>query len=1749
MSESVNARESAAKALCRISAWAKSANNTTTNEWEIAAKCSLLQETWQRFCLHHDAVLGVCGKDSLQLQLELFSPIEEAYCSTRAALNRLSSVTVKSRRQESEIASESRLEVSAIQALPNTLSLPKVSIPTFCDGYVEWQSFADLYTVLIHDNEQLSNVQKFHYLRSSLSGEAAQIISHITITEANYEVAWESLRERYTNQRVITSVLIDKLINQPASSESVSDIKRLLDTTQQTLQMLSNLNRPTAQWDDIIVHIIANKLSTQSRHLWETSIADTRDPATWQRLQTFLTTRFRTLEASGGSKLAVQSTGASSKAVSSKKHTVNNITILKCTFCGEPHHLYRCSKFASASIIARREHVRQKQICYNCLQHGHSVESCPSNRHCRKCKKAHHTLLHQDTTPTHTQSRQTPVPQSTHESTNQPEMGACALPQPTASTSQQMLTSHIVESNSNATANTYGQQTIVLATAQVRATSNTGTTTNLRVLIDQGSQISLITERAAQMLQLKRDRSCIEIVGVGQNSTLSPNGSATVQLSSTHDNNRISATVYILPSITTMLPSAQVRFEYNINLPSPLADPLWHQPKHIDVLLGADTYCRLIQPGVQKLNESLVAQNTIFGWILSGQLSTNIVNSHHICSHTVTADSVDKLLRRFWEINDESCNEHSVSGEIKFIEQHFDETHERLPSGRYQVRLPFKSLMTGTAEVLGDSFSAAVSRLYQVERRFQRNPELQQEYIQFMDTYENLCHMEELSHDEIYEHRTGMYYLPHHSVVKESSTTTKVRVVFDGTHTLSSGVSLNDTLLIGPTLQPKLADTLLRWRNHRIAICADIKQMYRQILVHPDDQHYQRIVWRRSTSDPVRHYKLRTVTYGTSAAPYLAVRALRQLAVDEHDAYPNASRVTLSDFYVDDLLSGGDEVATVIQLRSELKALMQAGCMELVKWASNNDAVLETIPESERRCQFPLSLNGNETISTLGIVWEPADDTFTFKIDLNETNKDFTTKRQLLSQASRLFDPIGWLEPVTIVPKLMMQKLWLLKLNWDDRIPESMHRDWCSFKTKLQQLSKVKIHRWTGFTTNKRYQLHGFSDASTLAYAAVVYLRVENDNNEDTTVAIIAARSRVSPIKTVSIPRLELCGATLLADLMQHIIGTMFATTAIETFAWCDSQVTLAWLKSSPCRWKVFIANRTSQIISKLPNCKFAYVPSAENPADLASRGICPSKLPQNSLWFNGPRWLSKSPNEWPSNIREFDSTMIQLEERISSNAATVITEWDLLSRYSTLTRLVRIMARSNRFINRIRRKGTSNLTFLTSSELSEALQLLVLYTQRTYFPEWNQAFKHDRQLLIRGELTALAPFIDSQGVIRVGGRLRRAELSYSQRHPIILPRRAQLTSLIVKHAHHRTLHGNVQLMLNTLRSQYWIIGARSAVKQIIHSCTICTRIQAKITTPFMGDLPASRINPSHPFTHSAIDYAGPISTKASHGRGRKQIIKGYISVFVCLATKAIHLEAVTELTSLAFIAAFRRFISRRGKCSNVYSDCGTNFVGAYRIMNEYRSIANQAAPTFAEDGITWHFSPPGAPHFNGLAEAGVKSVKRHLSRVVGNVTLTYEELATTLCQIEACLNSRPLCALRDDPSHLDVLTPGHFLIGRPPLLPPEPSYLAHQSLATRWHIVQQLVQSFWKQWQQEYLTELQRRSKWDKSTPPVRVGDIVLIKEDNLPPLKWSLGKITQLHPGSDGVIRVVTLRTASAVMKRPVVKICILPIDSANT
>ncbi|XP_060665367.1 uncharacterized protein LOC132797634 [Drosophila nasuta] len=440
-------------------------------------------------------------------------------------------------------------------------------------------------------------------------------------------------------------------------------------------------------------------------------------------------------------------------------------------------------------------------------------------------------------------------------------------------------------------------------------------------------------------------------------------------------------------------------------------------------------------------------------------------------------------------------------------------------------------------------------------------------------------------------------------------------------------------------------------------------------------------------------------------------------------------------------------------------------------------------------------------------------------------------------------------------------------------------------------------------------------------------------------------------------------------------------------------------------------------------------------------------------------------------------------------------------------------------------------LQTLSSQELAEAQERLIVQAQnRVYAKECASLRSHNR-LIGSSDILSLNPFLDKQGVLRSCGRVRAStSLSYDERHPIILPFGCVFSRLLVSFTHQVSLHGGNQLVMRLVRTKFWIPKLRNLVKTVISACKTCVIHRRKLQSQLM-------------------DFAGPFDVKSYVGRGCK-ITKGYVCVFVCFSTKAIHLEATTDLTAEKFLEAFSRFVARRGCPLHMYSDNGKTFVGASSILSKefVESTRNLIVTTHSHQGLAWHFNPPGAPHMGGLWEAGVKSFKTHFYKTVSSVKHTFEELSTLLSKIEACLNSRPLSPMSEDVSDLAALTPGHFLIGGPLLSMAEPESREDvESIRNRWQRLKALHQHFCVRWKNEYLKELHKRNKWQSPSRDLQIGDMVVIREENIPPQEWRLGRVLTACPGADERVRVVDIQTCRGVFRRPVAKLVLLPTGHA--
>jgi len=493
--------------------------------------------------------------------------------------------------------------------------------------------------------------------------------------------------------------------------------------------------------------------------------------------------------------------------------------------------------------------------------------------------------------------------------------------------------------------------------------------------------------------------------------------------------------------------------------------------------------------------------------------------------------------------------------------------------------------------------------------------------------------------------------------------------------------------------------------------------MYRQIIVHPLDRDLQRILWRYSTEEPIQEYQLNTLTYGTASAPYLATRCLKKLADDNKCHHPRSAQVLSNDFYVDDLLSGTPTLEEAINLQQELSTLLNTAGFTLRKWASNHSAFLDTIPTELQETQQTLSLDNEDRVTALGLLWNPTTDQLQVKNNTTQVqpiDSTMSTKRKVLAITASIFDPLGLLTPAVIAYKIFLQGLWQDKLQWGELLPTHLQQRWNKLHQTIPQLSQIKINRKVICPGATNIQLHGFCDSSERAYGACLYIR-STDNNKKTSCELLCSTSKVAPLKQLTIPRLELCAATLLSKLYKKAIHALNLTVN-ESYLWTDSSIVLTWIQGPANKWKIFVGNRVALIQEATAAVTWRHVPSQSNPADLISRGIEPTTLSTSTLWWNGPPWLLQQPSSWPKT--EVNSTTDNLEIR-KVRLACIQPPEDITQRFSKLNRLIRVIAYCRRFISNCRNsKAKRQSTTLSTQDLNQALTCCVKMVQQISYAQ-----------------------------------------------------------------------------------------------------------------------------------------------------------------------------------------------------------------------------------------------------------------------------------------------------------------------------------------------------------------------------------------------------------------------------------------------
>ncbi|XP_043472975.1 uncharacterized protein LOC122505429 [Leptopilina heterotoma] len=780
---------------------------------------------------------------------------------------------------------------------------------------------------------------------------------------------------------------------------------------------------------------------------------------------------------------------------------------------------------------------------------------------------------------------------------------------------------------------------VLLSTALIDIIDNEGKSHVCRVLLDSGSQPNLLTKDLADRLKLKKRKleSSVEVINSQQLSC--------------NEWNLIS--LYFLKlliwdtGIAGYIPSNPINKKI-LNIPDriQLADPYFDRPATIDALIGGDLfYDLLLTERVKLALPRTMLQNSHLGWIVTGRVGC--AQGHKGLKSNLIRDPLDNLLQKLWEIEHLEDKQH-LSSEEEECERHFSLNIGRDEDGRYVTHLPFNEKV----QDLGSNFELARKRFFAMELRLDKNKNLRDQYNSFMKQYEDLGRMVRLPFID-----KKKYFIPHHAIFKENDSIIKFRVVFDRSADSDSGLSLNDVLQIGPNIQDGIFEIILRFRKHIFLFSGDIEKMYRQFLIHPEDCRYQLILWRASSREPLQAFQLRTVTYGTSAAPYLATRCLKQLAIDEEEDFPDAAEV----------------------LRDDLVELVGKAGLQLRKWTANDERLLQGLPNCGEKGDQQLCKD--QVNKMLGVAWNSVEDAFQCKVNVKPMN-DLITKRSILAQINELYDPLGLLAPVIVYGKMLLQDLWRLNIGWDNHVPDELSSVWRAYRDQLNLTSEWKLPRSIKVTSSNALQLHGFADASEKAYGACFYVRASNDQH--TSSVLLCAKSRVALVKKITIPRLELCVATLLVKLLKTVISTINLQFS-KIILWSDSTIVLNWIKTSPRSLQTFVANRVSEIQSVDQDVEWKHVPTKDNPADLISR----------ELW----------------------------------------------KRISSLNGLIRFVALCLRFIKKWRTKSISTDSFV--EEHRNALKRIIQLIQHDEFHEEMKALNNEREVSTRSTIFTLNPFVE----------------------------------------------------------------------------------------------------------------------------------------------------------------------------------------------------------------------------------------------------------------------------------------------------------------------------------------------------------------------------------------------------------------------
>ena len=1658
---------------------------------------------------------------------------------------------------------------------------PIVEPTIFSGDIMVYQEWRKQFMNFINRKKHMSADDKLYHLQKYTGGEAAESVSGYCIlkSEQAFVEAMATLDSDYGSTFLAAQAFLRKLNSWPkVSANDPKALKRLTNFLKQCRAAMADISHLTildscSENQKILALLpdyLVNKWNDRVT-LFMNVNADCYP--SFDTFVDFLTTQTKSANNPVSSLTAIRQLSQVSQPNQNKsdppipaprskpKHAVANNSVEEssdpvksalCIICKSSNHKYvpQCKSFKAMNHSSRLMAIRDHKLCYRCLGQNHGTKTCSKTWKCGTCgSTTHHSLIHGESKKPKNDET---TPQSTCNNTKV--------------TSSRKLFTKIVpvwlstEEQPNQEFLTY---------ALLDDQSNTTFITN-----DLASKITAKSEKAPLKISTMTSKNCP--VSTRKFFGLRIRGfycGKTVDMPPTYARQHI-------PYISSSVPvSEEIQNINHLKHISHLIAP--KLDGEVDLLIGRDCVATTSYLEIIEAPQGCAsAVRTPVGWCIIGpdinpspnhgfvdeigvsnvMISQSIPESSQIHntddpvlaqSHVaitlqteVEELSPHDLMKLISDADFQSSSDSKTlsQDDVKFLNILDKQTYQDQDK-YYTMPLPFKS----DASKLSNNYQAALTRLEYLKSRFKKDPEYARQYSDFIQGVIDRGEAEKVPEPLI--KKRECWYLPHHGVFHKQKG--KIRVVFDCSARYN-GVSLNDTLLQGPDLNNPLIGVLLRFRKNHVAVSCDIEKMYHRFRVTPNHRDYLRFIWLENDIPVV--YRMIVHIFGARSSPNCAKYGLNKLATD-YGGNSLAKDFIQSNFYVDDGLCSTKSVTDAIELLNHTRDICANANLHVHKLLSNRPEVLRAFPPCDSAVETD---NVNLCCSTeraLGVLWSLKSDSF--KYEYTASTEPYT-RRNMLSALASLYDPMGLISPLILSGRIILQNACRSGYDWDEVLSNDYTEQWSFWNDNMAKLSDLDIQRVVtppDFSTVKQ-EIHTFADASLAGYGACSYIRsVDNQDNAHCT--LLFGKSRVAPLKVTTIPRLEL-QAALLAAKQNAMLAEELQIDA-KCYLWSDSKIVLGYLNNDERRFHTYVSNRLSQIHDISDKSQWHYVNTKLNPADLASRGIPSVQSLSQSIWFDGPAflWNSSLSELEASGVEQFDVDQNDPELRKEVVAHDICIDaqdsylLELCSRFSSWTKAVHTLALVQKVIKHrheiLSKQAVGIHGKVTVDDIQVMSNRIARATQASSFSDEVAYLRSGKTIPKSSSLWKFDCFLDSEGIIRVGGRIKHATVSGVENHPIIMPKKSHISDIIVAHYHKTCGHQGRTTTMGAVRSAgYWIVGLHGLVSSLVYKCVTCRRLRRPTENQKMADLPADRVEVAAPFTHSGCDVFGPYNVQ-----DRRTKIKRYGLIFTCLSSRAVHIEMLDDLTADAFINSLRCFISLRGNVRTLRCDNGTNFVGACNeLLNSSKNmICDPRIKEFLlQHKCDFRFNPPESSHFGGTWERMIRSVRNVFSGLSSQINerLDSSSLRTLFYECMAIINSRPLTTVEND---VQPLSPNDILHMKSSVILPLPGSFDSDDVYSRkrWVKVQSLSNTFWKRWAKEYLTNLQTRQKWHSKTRNLKVNDIVILS-DQCSRLDWPLGKVVKAVPSKDGLVRHVHLLLFDKMagkhvnLVRPVTKLVLL-------